>query len=151
MNILSFRKAKLWFQKEFDTISPCMKILPILWKLAPKSTNFDFLISTSIHFLTQKSWPIELMNILNLLKLFSLAKESLRSQDLSLKLCDISNNYCQLIWFHLVARLRDFMNSIGTLVLNSLQHLWLKNGIKNILCGMLGIKQLLCSSGIQPA
>ena len=43
------------------------------------------LISMRIHFQTQKSGPIDLMNTLHLLKVFSLVKESLKGRISTLK------------------------------------------------------------------
>ena len=43
------------------------------------------LISMRIHFLTRKSWPIEFMDILHLLRVFSLVWELLKTEISSFK------------------------------------------------------------------
>ena len=56
------------------------------------------LILMRIHFLAQKTLLIKFLSILNLLKLFSVANELQQCQNLSLKICDMSKNYFQLIF-----------------------------------------------------
>ena len=74
--ILSFSTVKLRFQIPFVT----NLLVKNLTNFVKPGTKVNQLISMRIHFLTLKSGPIEFLDTLNLLKVFSLVRESLKGR-----------------------------------------------------------------------
>ena len=92
--ILSFSTVKLRFQIPFVT----NLLVKNLTNFVKPGTKVNQLISMRIHFLTLKSGPIESMNTLHLLKVFSLVRESLKAGISSFKIL----NFQIIICFDLV-------------------------------------------------
>ena len=136
--ILSFWTVKLCFKKEFHAFVSGIRYT----NFVKTGTKVNQLISMRIHFQTQKSWPIEFMDILHLLKVFSLVREWLKAGISSFK-----NLKLQIIIY--------FDSVISCISIDTpVKHHWkgvslIKPSSWSLKYIMLGINRLLCSSWIQ--